>query len=622
MCLVMSCKFLASLLLVTTSSAAVGTSPLTSLAAVPSDCHTTADCPPWFVCNATTSKCQCGSDLDGIMRCSDHTHLLENAILDCYCMTADEEHDGAVVVGACIFNCAVDRSNNTTKTRYGRDEVYHRMPLNRSLLVDAMCGKRLNRMGRSCGQCQDGYHPPSYSYDIACVNCTTSPLHWVAYISIAFLPLTIFYVFVLAFRINPLSPTLSSYVLFAQIIASPANARVVIEALKNHPSLQLTSKVVLAVYSIWNLDFFKTFSPPICLNLDEMQTLTLDYATAVYPLLLVVVTYMLMQLHARGCLLLNILWFPFKRCHSQLQSRVHTKVSVIDVFASFLILSYVKFLYTTYNFLVPVSVYDVHGNKVGVYLYCNANLDYFGSEHLPYGILAIFVTIFFLLLPMLLLVLYPMRCFQRVFGNSQALRIFIDSFQGSYKDGVAEGRRDYRYFSITFLAIRMLIIMTFALTLSGYFYVVVAVLLQTLILVTVVLKPYRTVLSHHLTLDVVFLSLLALWHISVVSIMLSTTKDMKSTGFSVFISGFIGSLPFFYILVLLLKKLWTSMLVKRLFLMVPICRRRGKRGSRLSASLLGSVVTQRDCEETCSPQPLVASSTNKGREYGSTKINS
>lgn len=602
----MSCKLLTALLLVATSSTctALDIPPSASpLATVSSDCHT-ADCPPWFVCNATTSKCQCGSPLEGIVRCNDHTYMLENAILDCYCMTADEEH--GTVVGACSFNCAASYPRNTN-TRYSRDEVYHAMPLNRSLLEEAMCGERLNRKGRLCGKCQNGYHPPAYSYDIVCVNCTTSPLHWVAYIGTTFLPLTVLYVFVLVFRINPLSPMLSSYVLFAQIIGSPENARVIIESLKYHPSLLLISKVVLAGYSIWNLDFFKTFSPPICLNFDEMEVLILDYATAVYPLLLVVLTYVLMQLHARGCLLLNILWLPFKRCYNKLQSRVNAKTSIIDVFASFLVLSYVKFLYTTSKFLVPVSVYNVHGDKVGTFLYYSAKLGYFGTQHLPYSILAIFVAFFVVLLPILLLVLYPMRCFQRVFGNWQALRIFIDSFQGSYKDGVAEGRHDYRYFSVAFLAIRILIIVTHAFTLSGYFYVVTAVLFQILILVMVVLKPYRTVLSHHLTLDALFLSLLALWHISAISIMLSSVKDTKNVGFSVFLSGVIGALPIFYIPILLIKQLWTSMLVRRL---VSIYRRRRKRRRGSNSSLLGDVVTERDDEEAWSQ----ASST----DYGST----
>ena len=45
---------------------------------------------------------------------------------------------------------------------------------------------------------------------------------------------------------------------------------------------------------------------------------------------------------------------------------------------------------------------------------------------------------------MLLLLLYPLRTFQRFCGNWQALPLFTDSFQGVYKDGVVEGK--YCYF--------------------------------------------------------------------------------------------------------------------------------------------------------------------------------
>lgn len=244
-----------------------------------------------------------------------------------------------------------------------------------------------------------------------------------------------------------------------------------------------------------------------------------------YPLFLVTLTYLLIQLHARGCLLLNILWLPFKKCYNHLTHRVDAKTSIIDVFASFLVLSYVKFLCVSFDLLVPTRVYDVHGEPVGIYLYYNANVAYFGPEHLPYGTLAVLVTLIFIL-PLLLLLLYPLRCFQKLFGNWQALRIFIDSFQGSYKDGVAEGRYDYRYFSAVF---RILFFVTYAVTLSGYYYALSVILQLLLILTLVVVKPYREVLSHYITLDVVFISLLGLWNASMVSIMFASMKAVKST---------------------------------------------------------------------------------------------
>ncbi len=159
------------------------------------------------------------------------------------------------------------------------------------------------------------------------------------------------------------------------------------------------------------MDFFRTFMPPICRNISTLQVHALDYAIAVYPLGLIVLTYMLIQLHARGCMPLVVLWLPFKKCYTLLQT------TVIDVFSTFLVLSYVKLSSVSFYLLDPTHLYDVRGESRGLYLYFDANIKYFGREHLPYGILAIFVSLFFLLLPVLLLLLYPLKIFQRHFGH-------------------------------------------------------------------------------------------------------------------------------------------------------------------------------------------------------------
>ena len=84
------------------------------------------------------------------------------------------------------------------------------------------------------------------------------------------------------------------------------------------------------------------------------------------------------------------------------------------------------------------------------HLYYDATIEYFGDQHLPYGVLAVFVMLVFIFFPVLLLLLYPMRCFQRCLScigvRWHALPIFIDAFQGCYKDGT-NGTWDCRYFA-------------------------------------------------------------------------------------------------------------------------------------------------------------------------------
>ncbi len=526
----------------------------TSLLAPGDKAENKSSCPPWFLYNETSSECQCGNALGGIVKCIDKKHDPVNAIMDYYCMTVDEAF--GTIVGLCIYNC----DNHRGKTaQFDYDPLYQSLPLNTSMLNEVMCGNQMKRTGRLCGDCMKGYQLPAYSYNLECVQCDASATRsWIMYICMAFLPLTAFFVFVLVFRISAVSPQMMTYVMLAQAFSSPDNIRILTSALTAYPKLLNLAKVVVTMYAIWNLDFFRAFSPPICLGIDTLQVLALDYVIAVYPLVLIMLAYMLIQLHARGCVLISILWLPFRRCHHQFQKTINPKTSIIDIFASFLVLSYIKVLCVTSDLLIPTQVYNVHGEKMGLFLYYNANLEYFGPKHLPYGIIALFMCFFFIILPLVLLFLYPLRCFQRCCGSWQALRIFIDSFQGSYKNGVGEGRYDCRWFSMVYLITRVAFFVLYASTLSGYYYAAGVTMMVLIVLLVFAVRPYRRALSSYTRLDVFFLLMIALWYSTLVSSMISSSKALKSLKFSVALSGIFGCLPLLYIPTLLLKKVWSG----------------------------------------------------------------
>ena len=72
----------------------------------------------------------------------------------------------------------------------------------------------------------------------------------------------------------------------------------------------------------------------------------------------------------------------------------------------------------------------------GWYVYYDASYQYFNNDNLPYAIMSITLFLVFGLCPLILLIAYPMSCFQkRCYGNSYTLRTFVDAFQGHYKDG-------------------------------------------------------------------------------------------------------------------------------------------------------------------------------------------
>ncbi len=126
------------------------------------------------------------------------------------------------------------------------------------------------------------------------------------------LPLTIFCFIVLFFKISANSSHLHGFILFCQIISVPAMARVFFLQAKERLESPLAVKCLLFLYGIWNLDLFRSFDLGICLGTGTLATLALDIAVGVYPLLVMILSYITIHLYDRNFLPLVILWRPFK----------------------------------------------------------------------------------------------------------------------------------------------------------------------------------------------------------------------------------------------------------------------------------------------------------------------
>jgi hypothetical protein len=231
--------------------------------------------------------------------------------------------------------------------------------------------------------------------------------------------------------------------------------------------------IVAIPFTIWNLDFFRMFYKPYCLhpNLSIIQIMCLDYAIAMYPLLLIFLTYIFLKLHERFKVV-RIFFKPLVWLFARLNHQWNASTSLIEAFATFILLSYVKVVNTSFDILMPTQLYNVSGQVVGLYVYYNGSLEYFGRDHLPYAVLAIFMFTTFNLMPLILLCLYPCRCFQSCLNccrlNSQVLRTFMDAFQGCYKFEPY----DCRYFSGFYLFLRVAILVIFLITESTYVIIV------------------------------------------------------------------------------------------------------------------------------------------------------
>ena len=458
-------------------------------------------CSPWFDCGETDWLCD--KIPYDILKCSDHQRV---SILTCHCATYNEAED-IIEVGKCIYNTFITPEKLMP---------FKELPTTKDKINDVMC-EEINRTGTLCGKCKDGSYPLAYSFDMNCVECPNGKSNWWRFVLLAFLPLTVFYFVILLFKISVTSSHLHGFVYFGQGVSMPIMARYILANayFRKHSYLNSPVRFVGMLYGIWNLDFFRSVNLGICMDNDTLQILALDLAVGIYPLLLMGLTYLLIDLYDRNFKPFIILWKPFRAFFGLFQRNLDIKTSLIDAFATFFVLSNMKFLSVSFDLLAPVQVYQLNSTEnltTSLRWFYNASVPYFREEHLPYGILGIAVLLFLVLLPTILLTLYPFRWFQKLLNlfpvRWYILHTFMDSFQGCYKDGTQPGTRDCRWFASLFFIVRFLILLIGLVTLTSLFFPLASMVLVIFIILLVSINPFKE--RRYTVTNAVFLLLLAL----------------------------------------------------------------------------------------------------------------
>ena len=210
--------------------------------------------------------------------------------------------------------------------------------------------------------------------------------------------------------------------------------------------------------------------PPMCLgkHFGNLQVLAFQYLIALYPLILVLVTYALAELHARQWWCVYWLLWPVVKLFKVLRISIDPMRSIMNTFATFVLLSVTKFTIVSVNILTYVKLYDVNGTVVARVPIFNSDTKYFSAEHLPYAVLAIIVLLFCNVLPLFLLFLSPMKSFQRCFRSCccsfrcvHFVNTFLEVFQGHFKDRVSH-HRDYRFVAGLQFLLRLLLLVIYS----------------------------------------------------------------------------------------------------------------------------------------------------------------
>ena len=285
------------------------------------------------------------------------------------------------------------------------------------------------------------------------------------------------------------------------------------------PGLLKAAKALLIFYSFWNLELFRSVIPSICHNVTTLQALALEYLVVLYPFVLILLSYFIIELYDRKNFFIVTVWKPFHQVLTMFRRSWDIRTSVIDSFATFFLLSYVKVLSVTTDLLIPTQVYQLGSNRSVLGVYYSPSVTYFGHDYLPHAILAIVILTLFVTVPTITLVLYPFHFFQRFLSlfqfNWHFLHAFVDSFQGCYKDGTEPGTFDCRWFSVLMLLIRILFYINYGATLSVMFFVYSLIVLVILLIAIINIQPYKKVTIHFPPTDLTFFVLLSLLYVIV-----------------------------------------------------------------------------------------------------------
>ena len=414
-----------------------------------------------------------------------------------YCLTYNEEMS-MFLAGSCPFL----PNTKEIKSVYLPENITNVATFNEEVMCHA-----LNRKGVSCGKCNDHSAVAVNSYSSECMNIEKCHnYNWIYLLLADLVPVTLLFLIVILFDFNITSGYANSYILFSQLMSLPINILVIEYQLafvtRNYLRASHITLTLESFYSIWSLNLGQTLTPNVCVghSIETIDSIALQYISAFYGLGLVFITYCIVELHGYNFRLIVCLWKPFSKCFTRIRRQVNPKASLINAFATFLLLSYSKLAVTSILLLTPTYLYNQTGHHVSNVLIYDGSLGFFKSKkHIWLAILAILIFIIFVVLPPLLLLLYPSRRFQRFLSyfrlHRPGLIIFMDTFQGCYKDG-SNGTRDCRWFSAFYFILRIIYCIVFVLLgFTLFSHSLKQLLLQLFhvisILVLVYLKPYK-----------------------------------------------------------------------------------------------------------------------------------
>ena len=428
------------------------------------------ECPPGYMHGSSTRRCECvASKYWGVIGCYPNVYLKQGYWIG-YCSNKDRSE---LCTAICSYGFC---SYNGLK----KDAGYYVLPNSTKSLTESICSP--NRTDRFCGRCSDNYTVYHNSWKFKCGPETLCDFGWFFYILSDIIPVTLLFFVVLVMNISFTTGNTNTFVLYGQILGHFSLTGN--DGTKFSPSIKLIQRAVTLIYNSFNMNFFAVEELSYCLWKEAtfMGAMLMNYATVAFALGLVIVTIFATKLqwirskiffkfHRRDSILIHGLSAFFILCYSQ-ASRI-----------TFNLLSYSCLFLNEYKCQVLVVTYAGH-------------IDYLTGEHIPFAVLAFLVLIFMIVIPPLLLLVYPLVFKLLGLCKLSETRLahvlwrvmpihFLDAFQSSFKN-------KYRFFAGLYFLYRAAILALYVMAQSWVsFYAMVQLMLIIILSLHSLVQPHK-----------------------------------------------------------------------------------------------------------------------------------
>ena len=457
------------------------------------------ECPPffeWVNTSDSSGYCACDEEVPLGIQCEQRNQV--SSLLPGWCTFYDSEED-IIWVSGCPFSFPKTVTKNAMFV----------LPAYVSELNSVVCGNLSREVkGPLCGRCTNNTGPSIYSVEVECVSC--SPINILYYILLQYLPSTLIFLLVIVFRPNITSSPMATYVLFCNCTVLYCRMSIWLYT-QRHSAITNLFKTGITLSAVWSFDALLFISPPLCISpsIKEFHIPLLEFLATIFPFLLLLLSYALMEIHAKNFKPLVVLWRWFSRVYVNFYRAWNPRSSMIQAFASLFFLSYAKLNYLIWEILEWSEAKTKNGKEKRFMFYIDPNVPFISTTHVLLMTFSLAVAVFVFLPPLLILVVYPTSLYRKIshwISPKCRLRIktYVETFNGSFKDGT-NGNRDYRslsgwliflcgWFPLLLYSIVMIVSDNF---LIGSYTIVICLCAAALL--CIFLKPYKDTLQNRVT---------------------------------------------------------------------------------------------------------------------------